>query len=415
TVEEVEDFIDETGILWKEMNQKLGYSRPDRKFLSYSKYHEEPEKIAEAALELFEEKHDLSEAREKLEELRHLTSSDIHWDEIEEIRRIDYSGWVYDLTVEENHSFTAGFGGIFCHNSYSMGVIAEELQNADISENLSTVIIDPMGIYWSMTRPNDRQASELEDWDLKPEAFDANVFIPEGKTEHFEEREMPYDDTFTLNPAELSSSEWAMAFDLDMSSEAGILLERLVTKIDEEMDDYTIDDMIKLMERFDFPDDVKRRLENRFMNAKDWGIFGDESSLSVLDVSVFGEMSSGWSVRALVVGLLAKKILRERMTARRIEEIDEMEGLAENEMPIVWMLIDEAHEFLPAEGETAASHPLMRWVKIGREPGVSLGLATQQPAKLHPDALSQCDIILSHRLTASQDIDALGNIMHTYM
>ncbi|MFB6190829.1 MAG: ATP-binding protein [Candidatus Nanohaloarchaea archaeon] len=316
------------------------------------------------------------------------------------------------------------FGKRGTGKSYSMGVIAEELQNADIADNLSTIIVDPMGIYWSMKRPNDRQATELENWDQKPEAFEAEVFIPEGKTQHFEEREMPYDDTFTLNPAELSAQEWAMAFGIEMNSEAGILLERMLTKLEEEMDDYSIDDMMRLIDRFDFPEEVKRRLENRFMSAKDWGIFGEESSLdkltqrgglSVLDVSVFGEMGSGWSVRALVVGLLAKKILRERMTARRIEEIDEMEGIAENEMPIVWMLIDEAHEFLPAEGETAASHPLMRWVKIGREPGVSLGLATQQPAKLHPDALSQCDLILSHRLTASQDIDALGNIMHTYM
>ncbi|MFB6213127.1 MAG: ATP-binding protein [Candidatus Nanohaloarchaea archaeon] len=316
------------------------------------------------------------------------------------------------------------FGKRGTGKSYSMGVIAEELQNADIADNLSTIIVDPMGIYWSMKRPNDRQATELENWDQKPEAFEAEVFIPEGKTQHFEEREMPYDDTFTLNPAELSAQEWAMAFGIEMNSEAGILLERMLTKLEEEMDDYSIDDMMRLIDRFDFPEEVKRRLENRFMSAKDWGIFGEESSLdkltqrgglSVLDVSVFGEMGSGWSVRALVVGLLAKKILRERMTARRIEEIDEMEGIAENEMPIVWMLIDEAHEFLPAEGETAASHPLMRWVKIGREPGVCLGLATQQPAKLHPDALSQCDLILSHRLTASQDIDALGNIMHTYM
>ncbi|MFB6189989.1 MAG: ATP-binding protein [Candidatus Nanohaloarchaea archaeon] len=315
------------------------------------------------------------------------------------------------------------FGKRGTGKSYSMGVIAEELQNADIADNLSTIIVDPMGIYWSMKRPNDRQATDLEGWDLKPEAFDANVFIPEGKQEHFEERDMPYDDTFKLDPAELTAQEWAMAFDLDMSSEAGILLERLVSKLNDEMDSYSIDDMMQLVDRFDFPEEVRKRLENRFMNAKEWGIFGEESSLdkltergqlSVMDVSVFSG-GEGWSVRALVVGLLAKKILRERMVARRIEEIDEMEGIAENEMPIVWMLIDEAHEFLPAEGKTAASHPLMRWVKIGREPGVSLGLVTQQPAKLNPDALSQCDIILSHRLTASEDIDALGNIMHTYM
>lgn len=317
------------------------------------------------------------------------------------------------------------FGKRGTGKSYSMGTIAEELQSADISNNLSTIIIDSMGIYWSMKRPNDRAATMLEGWDLEPDVFDAKVYIPEGKVDDFDEREMPYDETFTLNPGELSSTEWAMSFKIDMTSDAGLLLERVISKLTERKEDeYDIDDIISVINSHDFEESVKRRLENSFMNAKKWGIFGEESSLSqftergelsVIDVSVFGEMSGGWSVRALVVGILAKRLLRQRMTARRIEEIDEMEGINQNEMPITWMLIDEAHEFLPNDGKTAASHPLMRWVKIGREPGVSLVLATQQPAKLNADALSQCDIILSHRLTSKQDIDALGEIMHTYM
>jgi len=317
------------------------------------------------------------------------------------------------------------FGKRGTGKSYSMGTIAEELQNADISDNLSTIIIDSMGIYWSMKRPNDRAAGMLERWDTEPDMFDAKVYIPSGRVDEFEDREMPYDETFTLNPGELTSAEWAMAFRMDLTSDAGILLERVISKLtDKKGTEYDVDDILNSLNSFDFPNSVKNRLENSFLNAKDWGIFGEESSLekftergelSVVDVSVFGEMSSGWSVRALVVGIMAKRILRKRMTARRIEEIDEMEGLNQNEMPITWMLIDEAHEFLPADGKTAASHPLMRWVKIGREPGVSLVLATQQPAKLHPDALSQCDIILSHRLTSKQDIDSLGEIMHTYM
>ncbi|MFB6215647.1 MAG: LAGLIDADG family homing endonuclease, partial [Candidatus Aenigmatarchaeota archaeon] len=104
-IEEIEDFIDDTGILWKEMNRRLGYSRADKKFLSYRKYRENPEKIAEIALEFFEKKHDLPEAREKLDRIQKLAFSEVYWDEIEEIREVDYSGWVYDLTVEENHSF----------------------------------------------------------------------------------------------------------------------------------------------------------------------------------------------------------------------------------------------------------------------------------------------------------------------
>ncbi|MFT4892404.1 MAG: hypothetical protein ACI8Z7_000176 [Candidatus Nanohaloarchaea archaeon] len=316
------------------------------------------------------------------------------------------------------------FGKRGTGKSYSMGTIAEEIQSSDLSQNLSTIIIDSMGIYWSMTRPNDRATTMLESWDMKPKGFDANVYIPKGKVDEFESQEMPYDDTFTLNPADFTSQEWAMAFNIEMNSKQGILLERVISKLNDNTDDYSIDDIIDAIRSFDFPKDTEEGLVNRFMTAQGWGVFGEESSLekftqrgelSVVDVSAFGEIASGWSVRSLIVGLLAKRILRKRMTARRIEEIDEMQNIAENEMPITWMMIDEAHEFLPAEGKTPASDPLLRWVKIGREPGVSLVLATQQPAKLHPDALSQCDIVLSHRLTAKQDIDALGEIMQTYM
>ncbi len=317
------------------------------------------------------------------------------------------------------------FGKRGTGKSYSLGTIAEEIQTSDVSENCSTIIIDSMGIYWSMKHPNDRQARALEQWDEKPANYDAEIYIPAGKVQRFEEQDMPYDDTFTINPAELTASEWAMALDLDLSSTMGILLDKIITELsDRSGTDYSVDHIIKGTSKFEFEDEVQKGLENRLQNAKEWGIFGEESSLekftkreelSVVDVSVFGEMSSGWSVRSLIVGLLAKRILRERMRARRVEELDEMEGIETNEMPIVWMLIDEAHQFLPAEGETPATHPLLRWVKIGREPGVSLVLATQQPAKLNPNALSQCDIVLSHRLTAKQDINALGEIMQTYM
>ncbi|QKQ98160.1 DUF87 domain-containing protein [Candidatus Nanohaloarchaea archaeon] len=312
------------------------------------------------------------------------------------------------------------FGKRGTGKSYSMGTIAEELQGSDISDNLSTIIIDSMGIYWSMKRPNDRAAGMLEDWDIKPEAFDAKVYIPEGRTEEFEEKDMPYDSTFTIDPAELSAQDWAMAFDIDMNSEIGILLERAISKLDDKFgENYDLDDINKAITKFDFDESTVKALENRFMTAEEWGVFGDDSSLdqfttrgemSVVDVSMYDEL-----VRGLIVGLLGEKILRQRMAARRMEELDEMQGLDTNEMPIVWMMIDEAHEFLPNKGETPATDTLLRWVKIGREPGVSLVMATQQPAKLHPNALSQCDILLSHRLTAKQDIDALGEIMQTYM
>lgn len=313
--------------------------------------------------------------------------------------------------------------------SYTLGVLAEEIINAEpgVSENISAIIVDTMGIYWSMKYPNEQDFNLLDKWGLEPESMDIALYIPEGQSKEFERRDIPFDKTFTLNPGELKPGDWAMAFEFDLNSPEGILIERLIKDIKQEKGDrFDLEEVIdKINDYDDFKKKTRKALVNRFISAKDWGIFSKEGmdldeftrseSISVIDVSLYGEMAEGWSVRTLIVGLIAKRVLRRRMKAKRVEELEEMEGKIRSEMPIVWMLIDEAHQFLPAEGKTPASHSLLQWIKIGREPGVSLALATQKPNKLHEDAISQCDVVLSHRLTSKADIDSLRNIMQTYM
>ncbi|MFB6245601.1 MAG: LAGLIDADG family homing endonuclease, partial [Candidatus Nanohaloarchaea archaeon] len=168
-IDAAEDLVEVSNVRWKELITEPDISGSEE-HLSHEKYRNNPEKIIGPLTDLFESKHDLEESRRLLRKLERLADSDIYWDEIEKIEEIDYEGWVYDITVEENHSFVGGFGGVYCHNSYSMGTLAEELQTSDVSDNCSTIIIDPMGIYWSMKRPNDRAATMLEDWGLNPDA-----------------------------------------------------------------------------------------------------------------------------------------------------------------------------------------------------------------------------------------------------
>ncbi len=321
------------------------------------------------------------------------------------------------------------FGKRGTGKSYTMGTMAEEIITApeEVSDNLSAIIIDPMGIYWSMKFPNENDAILLDEWDLKPEAMDIKLYIPEGQAKKFREEDIPYDETFTLKPGELSTSDWAMAFDIKLNEPRGILLEKVLRDLKEDRgEDFGLKEMIDYAQTHgDFKDETRKALINRFKAADDWGIFDKDGSdldeftrrgeLTILDLSQFGAIRGSWSVRSLVVGLLANKILRERMSSKRLEEMQEMEGMQTSESPIVWMFIDEAHQFIPNDHETPASDPLLSWVKIGREPGVSLVLCTQQPYKLNPDALSQCDVVLSHKLTAKSDIDALKNIMQNYM
>jgi DNA helicase HerA-like ATPase len=118
----------------------------------------------------------------------------------------------------------------------------------------------------------------------------------------------------------------------------------------------------------------------------------------------------------IIVGLLGKKLFEERMLYRKEEEIRLMKGLGrESNMPIVWLMIDEAHMFMPKDEPNIALNILLEWVRVGRQPGLSLVLATQRPNKLHPDAISQCDLLISHRMTAQDDIMAVSQLRPSYM
>jgi len=83
--------------------------------------------------------------------------------------------------------------------------------------------------------------------------------------------------------------------------------------------------------------------------------------------------------------------------------------------PLVWLALDEAHELLPREGKTAATDALKTILREGRQPGISLILASQQPGKIHTDVMTQSDTVIAHRLTAKMDTDALGLLMQSYM
>jgi uncharacterized protein len=110
------------------------------------------------------------------------------------------------------------------------------------------------------------------------------------------------------------------------------------------------------------------------------------------------------------------------MIARKNEEIEAIQHgtgsiVSGREVPIVWIFIDEAHEFLPkdSEAKTPASDALIQLLREGRQPGISLVLATQQPGKIHTDAMTQSDIVISHRVTADWDVKALNQIMQSYV
>ena len=346
------------------------------------------------------------------------------WDEIAKIEEVDYEGFVYDLTVPDTHNFVAastdGKCGIICHNSYSMGVLTEELQKLPetIGKNLCAVMVDTQGIFWTMKSPNEKDLPLLAEWRMKPQGFTTYVYVPEGQEAIFEKSGVTFDGVFSVSASELTADDWLGVFELDPNQSLGILLQRTINKLKAGGKEYSLDDIVKAFTAIEGFESEKLALENRFEAAKGWGIFGaarmptvlEPTKLTIIDVSLTPQ-----NVRALLIAMVSRKIFSERTVARRKEELAETEGLSIKRTPMCWLLIDEAHNFIPDEGKPASMEILLKIVREGRQPGITLVLATQRPEKLHPDALAQTDMLISHRLTAKPDIDALKRIMQTYL
>lgn len=322
------------------------------------------------------------------------------------------------------------FGKRGTGKSYTLGVIAEELMELDdvFRQNISILIFDPMGVYWSMKLPNEKDKDLLLSWGLEPKGYNIKIAIPAGLEKKYIEQDMEFDILYSIKVSELSVSDWIYALGLEMNSYEAVLLDKAVGELKEHTKDYTLDDLVNKVLEIEESKESKI-LAHKLDSTRYWGIFSDESTplnrlikggeCVIVDLSQFGLESGGWSVRTLAVGLLVRKILLARIESRKIEEKEKIlkENLRdkyENYIPITWILIDEAHQFLPADSVTASSLPLLQAIKIGRQPGVSLVLATQMPFKLHQEAISQGDIVISHRLTAKKDIHALEEVMQTY-
>ncbi|MAH46213.1 hypothetical protein CMI37_10310 [Candidatus Pacearchaeota archaeon] len=344
--------------------------------------------------------------------------------------------------------------------------------------NIAPLIFDTMGIFWTMKYKNEKDRELLEEWGLGAKNVPVKVFAPFGYFQEYKEKGIDVDAEFAIKISELEASDWISLFELEFTEPIAVVIESVIGELkgggdgggskrpnsrsgfvsDSEVvktkslthppknsdvvkatsnsksfaSGYSLDDIRKMIGMVaGVSQDVKNSAVALFDAAETWKVFSEEKgtairdlvnagTTTVVDLSMYAS-TGNFNVRGLIIGLVSKRLFDERMAARKNEEIQAVQhGLdyaqfnIKREMPIVWIFIDEAHEFLPKEGETPASAALVQLLREGRQPGISLVLATQQPGKIHTDAMTQSDIVISHRVTAEQDVKALNEIMQSY-
>lgn len=406
---------------WTEIGRIMGYKHPKamRERIKYSPSRQMLAQISEVS---------------QNGALKLLADSDIFWDEIISMELLEGEFTVYDICVPGNHNFVAN--DIIVHNSYTLGVITEEISDlpAETAKNIASLIFDTMGIFWTMKFKNEKEKYLLEEQGLKAKNLPIKIFAPFGKMEEYKSKNIPVDFPFALKASELEADDWVLTFNLSMTSPEGVTIQNIISELKEKEEDFTISDITKeISKQRNTSEETKNAVAALFRAADSWGIFSKEKEgteisdlieagkTSVLDLSAYNSIGP-FNVRALVISLVSRKLFNQRMDARKKEEmqsirqgVDYLSYKPAREMPLVWLFIDEAHEFLKKDEKTPATDALVQLLREGRQPGISLVLATQQPGQIHKDVMTQSDIVISHRVTAKPDVEALNQMMQSYL
>jgi hypothetical protein len=356
--------------------------------------------------------------------------------------------------------------------TYTLGVLLEGLASSNWikqgTKKQAIVMLDTMNVFTTMPHniedvygSRSKYTAELMKWGLERETFNIVLFYPRGTTPPSEGRIKE----IAIRPSDLSGDDWAALFGVDTYSDPmGQLISDLYEKVVLEgyedakgnrlsaKTDYSVDDLLVCIDSCQaisggYHPDTIRAVSTRLKAIKRLPVFS-ETGINLKEVFLPGQISIlllrdlGQGLRSLLTGILIKKIMEfrsmsdkyERLAAVHLERNKALEEQnhkeeaqeehqkyqeylkeAQKGLPRGWVIIDEAHNYMPAKGITPSGEPLRKYVSEGRNLGLSIVVATQNPSALDPSIRRNADILIIHSMSMRDDISTADGMINTFL
>ena len=352
--------------------------------------------------------------------------------------------------------------------SYTLGALAEGLaarswirqgdreQGVLILDTMNVYLTMPFGVEATFARGSD-DVRQLRRWRLEAESPRVELFRPVGTL-------LPdaIDSTeISLRASDLESEEWCGLFEADpFADPLGHLITELHAKVavDGYVDsrsgatvgarqNFVLRDLLSALLRDTdlqrYHQTTRESLRRRLESVRRLPLFA-EQGLDVRQLIVPGQVSVlllrelDEQLRSVLVALIVKKMMQLRGDAEqhervrdihlaRAERLRENGGAAGGEekaaedaarvaragLQRCWLIVDEAHNYIPAVGMVPSRRPLKKYVDEGRNLGLSIVVATQHPAGLDPSIQRNADTVLVHSLSLRDDIQAAEGMINT--
>lgn len=353
--------------------------------------------------------------------------------------------------------------------SYTLGAIAEGLiSNSWLRQggaSQAVLILDTMNVFLTMPFSVERTYSpasagmkELHKWGIQSEDLPVRLFTPQGSVVPGDVQAQP----ITLRASDLGVEEWCGLFEVDpFVDPLGHLMATLYAKVaDEGYDDpigggavppkaeFAIEDMLKALavdpDLAGFVQDTRDALRRRLETLARFPLFGTagldiRGLLRPGTVSVLLLRDLDQEMRSVMVSVIVKRMMRlraiseqqERMVPVHLARADKYESTDPDQarverqhadeclrkaaagLPRSWLIIDEAHNYIPSRSTVPSRRPLKKYVDEGRNLGLSIVVATQQPSGLDPSIQRNADVLLVHALSHHDDIAAAQGMINS--
>ncbi|MBI4639044.1 MAG: ATP-binding protein [Candidatus Tectomicrobia bacterium] len=339
--------------------------------------------------------------------------------------------------------------------SYTLGSLIEGLCTSDpqsaigvTTKQRGVLLFDTLNIFQWMNVPvfsaehqsaeMTSQAAVLRSWGLSSVPLDVDVWIPAGY--RYRLSSAAYRDLH-LNVPDFSLDDWSSLLDLDLVRDIkGQYFSEVFQKVVDlgwtntegshhrPSKNYTIGNLTECIQNDEdnqlsiYRAETRRAVLQQLRAYERHPIFsGSGTPLRQLvtpgRASVVLLNGLPEDLRGVLVSVMIRRLLQERSEASEAVKdllinpnLDEDQrrqksDLVASSVPKCWVVIDEAQNVIPAGKRTSATASLVKFVKEGRNFGLSFVVTTQQPRALDPNVLSQVETFIVHKLVSQSDID----------
>jgi len=328
--------------------------------------------------------------------------------------------------------------------SYTLGTICEGLVSKSWLRlgfpDQAVLLLDTLNIYGALHVPIGNATGGRELWHVPTEALPVQYVAPERTRSTIVGESI----ALTVDPAWLTLEDWCGLFDVDpFSDPLGHLLAVILDAVQStwqlrgasghnDQVHSGVDDCLRCLDTnqdaLQFGDSTREALRRRLLAIERLNFLARPSPhlhdlLTAGRVTVLQLRDLDDRVRALVVAVIVRELMRARArtdaSARAAAIQAHLSGnhvdawTVRDALPRCWIIIDEAHNYLPSGGTLPSRPVLRRLITEGRNVGLSVVVATQQPSGLDSSIQRNADALLIHSMSMRDDIAAADGMLNT--